>query len=75
MSKSDKVKTQKDRVLDYVKDHGSITGAEAFYHLGIAHLPSVMRDLRVLGYATSSVWESRENKYGKVDYKRYYLSV
>lgn len=66
--------TQANRVLDYMRKHGSITTLEAFRDLGITRLSRVIFDLKK-DYAISSKTESGRNRYGeKTRYSRYYLT-
>ena len=39
--------TQKEAVLQYIKDNGSITPAQAIYDLGITKLATVISNLRL----------------------------
>ena len=42
--------TQKEKILQYLKDHGTITTREAFLNLGVTRLASRIWDLRNDGY-------------------------
>lgn len=42
--------TQRDRVIQYIKDFGSITRAEAFNELGIVELAARICELERMGY-------------------------
>lgn len=42
--------TQKEKVLKYMKEHGTITTAEAFWNLNITRLSEMIRLLKVDGY-------------------------
>lgn len=65
--------TQTNRVLNYMRQYGSITSLEAFRDLGITRLSGVIFDLRK-SYAIGSKTESSRNRYGeKTSYSRYYL--
>lgn len=65
---------QSDRVLDYIKTHGSITHAEALNEISVACLAERVRDLRNAGIAVKSVKEFGVNQYGeKTHYVRYTL--
>jgi len=65
--------TQANRVLNYMRQYGSITTLEAFRDLGITRLSGVIFDLKK-DYAISSKTESGRNRYGeKTSYSRYYL--
>lgn len=66
--------TQKELILDYIKEFGSITPLEAIRDLGIYRLASRISDLKKLGYPVRSEWESVPNRYrGKSNIKRYYI--
>lgn len=65
--------TQCDRVLQYMRDFGSISQKEAMEDLGVMRLASRISDLRKNAIITSK-WESAKNRYGEtVSYKRYFL--
>jgi hypothetical protein len=69
-------KTNKERVLDYIRDFGSITSLEAFRDLGNTRLSASIWLLRHEdGLDIRSINESSKNRYGdKVNYSRYYLA-
>lgn len=63
----------KERVLNYIRDFGSITTFEAFTELGCTRLSEYIRQLR-LNYNIKDIWVSATNRYGeKVQYKKYWL--
>ena len=65
---------QKQRVLAYMEEFGSITSLEAFRDLGITRLSAVIFDLRDAGYPIDSKTESSTNRFGdKTSYSRYSL--
>lgn len=65
--------TQATRVMDYMRQFGSITTLEAFRDLGITRLSGVIFDLRKK-YVIVSRTERGRNRYGeKTSYSRYYL--
>ena len=67
-------KTQKDRVLDHLKEHGTITSWEAIQNYGITRLSEYIRQLRLDGYMIASNWTENINRYGdKVRYVIYEL--
>ena len=69
-------KTQKQRILDYIKEFGSITSLEAYSELGITQLGARLDQLKREGYMVSTEFEKGKNRYGeKVKYKRYRLVV
>ena len=64
--------TQKERVREYIKNFGSITGAEAFIDLGIMHLPRRIKDLEEDGIRIKRETASAKNRYGeKTHFTRY----
>lgn len=67
--------TQKDRIINYIRQFGSITSLEAYKDLGITQLGARIDQLQKDGYTFRTEWESGKNRYGdKIDYKRYYLA-
>ncbi len=65
---------QTDRVLQYMKDYGSITPIEALADLGCMRLASRISDLRSNGVGITKKMETHVNRYGeKVSYARYRL--
>lgn len=67
--------TQRDRVINYIREFGSISSWEAYKDLGITQLATRIKELKEQGYEFRTEWESSTNRYGeKTDYKRYYLA-
>ena len=67
--------TQKDRILEYIRNFGSISSFEAYANLGITQLGARIDQLKKEGYEFKTEWESNINRFGeKTDYKRYYLA-
>ena len=65
---------QKQRIIKYIQDFGSITALEAMKDLGITQLGARIDGLQKDGYSVKKVWERSKNRYGEpVDYKRYSL--
>jgi hypothetical protein len=57
--------TQKDRVIKYIKDFGSITPGEAFTELGAYRLSAIIYDLKHKdGYNIKTEIQSGKNRYG-----------
>ena len=57
--------SQKDRVIKYIKDFGSITPAEAFTELGAYRLSAIIYDLKHKdGYNIRTEIQSGKNRYG-----------
>lgn len=65
---------QTDRVLDYIREFGSITQLEALQDLGVMRLASRVSDLKRQGYPIVGRIEAVKNRYGeKCHIKRYSL--
>ena len=65
---------QKDRILQYMRDFGSITQLEAMKDLGCMRLGARIFDLKREGYAITKVMETSKNRYGEdTSYARYRL--
>lgn len=64
--------TQNQRVLDYIKEFGSITQLEALRDLGVMRLASRISDLRRQGYNIVSERETVQNRYGENCYHKRY---
>ena len=66
--------TQRERVLKYIQDFGSITRIEGFTELGIAELPARICELRQMGYKFKKETVFAKNRYGeKISFIRYSL--
>ena len=66
---------QCDRVLEYIKIHGSITSLEAIEQIGVARLASRICDLKKAGWNIEKKNETGEKKYGeKTRYARYTIA-
>ena len=52
-------RSQVDILLDYLKEHRSITGLECIQRLGILNYKGRISDLRKLGHNIETVWEIR----------------
>lgn len=65
--------TQNARVLEYMKEHGSITQIDATNKLCITRLASRIHDIVKMGIAVKKRTEYGENEYGKYHYTRYSL--
>jgi len=65
---------QHDRVLQYMKDFGSITTLDAFRDLGITKLTTRISEMRKMGISIIGTPETVENRYGdKCHIHRYTL--
>lgn len=66
---------QKQRILDYIKQFGSITSKDAYVDLGITQLGARIDGLERDGYSFVKKWEKGKNRFDEeVTYKRYYLA-
>lgn len=64
--------TQSERVLDYIKEFGSITQLDAIRDLGIMRLASRVSDLKKSGVYITGKYEKVKNRYGEeTQIKRY----
>ena len=67
-------KNQEERVLNYIKQFGSISSLEAFKDLGVTRLSAVVFCLRRKGYRITSTSEMCKNRYGETaHFARYKL--
>ena len=65
---------QRQRIINYINQFGSITSKDAYDDLGITQLATRIKELKEQGYRFETKWESSKNRYGeKVDFKRYFL--
>jgi hypothetical protein len=67
--------TKKERVLEAMRGHGSISPWYAINNLGNTRLASTIHSLKKDGYNISSVMETGINKFGdEIRYSRYTLN-
>lgn len=65
--------TQAMRVLEYIRQFGSITQLEALRDLGVMRLASRVADLRKMGFNIAGEREAVVNRYEEISYiKRYF---
>lgn len=65
---------QEQRILDYMKEFGSITPLDAMKEFGIMRLASRISDLKKRGYKITREYEKGVNRYGEhTKYARYIL--
>ena len=57
--------TQKERLLRWFNDNGSITRAEAFTELGIVEMPARICELERMGYEFARETILKKNRYGE----------
>lgn len=66
--------TQRERVLRYIKEYGSITSLEAFTELGCTRLSGEIHRLKDDGYEFSREFITKKNRWGeKVSFAKYRL--
>ena len=67
--------TQCERIVDYIKQFGSISPLEAFRDLGITKLATRISEMRRFdGIQFKQEYEKSKNRYGEtVYYMRYFL--
>ena len=64
--------SQKQMVLDYIREFGSITPIDGFSDLGITRLSAVVFNLREEGHDIEKVIETSKNRFGnRTRYARY----
>jgi hypothetical protein len=67
-------KSQSEQILEYMKEHGSITALEATVRLNCLRLAARISDLKKEGHLISSVMEVHKSQDGTTShYKRYFL--
>ena len=64
--------TQCQRIVDYIRQFGSISTLEAFRDLGVARLASRIHDLKGMGYNITSETISSLNRFGEKTYFKVY---
>lgn len=65
--------TQKERIIDYIRLHGSITTMEAFSNLHITRLSARIEELKKDGYKIHCTIVTKPGTDGRVRYGRYSL--
>lgn len=66
---------QKQRIINYIREFGSITSWDAYKDLGVMQLGARIDQLQKDGYVFRTEWEHKKNRYGDdVSFKRYYLA-
>ena len=64
-----------ERVLEYIKQFGSITPLEAVRDLGYYRLSAAIHEIKKLGYNIKTETKTGKNRWGKaVHYARYSLA-
>lgn len=57
--------TQKERIVKYINDFGSITSFQAYSDLGITQLGARIFELKKLGYRFKTENKRSKNRYGE----------
>lgn len=66
---------QRQRIINYIRECGSITSLDAYKDLGITQLATRIKELKEQGYEFKTKMESSKNRYNEpVSFKRYYLA-
>lgn len=66
---------QKQRIINYMRQFGSITSWEAYQDLGVMQLGARIDQLKKDGYEFRTKWEIKKNRFNEeVSFKRYYLA-
>lgn len=66
--------TQKEMILKYITDFGSITSYQAYADLGVTQLATRITELKDRGYKFKTEPQHGTNRYGKpTRYVKYYL--
>jgi hypothetical protein len=60
--------TQTQRVLDYIREFGSITAIDAVRDLGVLRLAARISDLKKAGYDIISEQQAVQNRFGETCY-------
>lgn len=67
---------QREQIIKYLKDFGTITYYEAVKDLGILQFGARLKELKKEGYCFNSRWIYKKNRYGKpIKFKEYKLEV
>jgi len=67
--------TQKQLIVKYLNDNGSITSYEAYIELGITQLATRISELKEKGYVFKNERQHTVNRYGKKTHFDKYLLV
>ena len=66
--------TQKDRILQYIRQFGYITSWQAYQDLGVTQLGARISELKEMGYEFSKEREYDKNRFGEqIHFDKYYL--
>lgn len=68
------IRTQRQKIIRYIRENGSITSWEAYIYLGVTQFATRVKELKEEGYLFKTEWEIKKNRDGKITrFKRYYL--
>ena len=62
--------TQKERILEYIREHGSITPVEALKHIGSFRLGARIYDLKQQGHDIINLNKTGDERYAKYALRR-----
>lgn len=66
--------TQRDRVLQFIRENGYITAYDAFVSIGCTQVATRIKELKGRGYKFRKERVNTENQYGdKTHYDKYFL--
>lgn len=66
--------SQKQRIINYIRQFNSISSWEAYADLGITQLGARIDQLKKEGYEFTTEWVQKKNRFGEdVSFKKYYL--
>lgn len=75
MTKLERKPTQRDKVLNYIRQFGYITSWQAYQDLGITQLASRIFELKELGYEFKKTRVNTQNRLGEpTHYDEYRLA-
>ena len=60
--------TQCNRIIDYIKEFGSITSFQAYSDLGVTQLGARIDDLQKQGYEFKKEQRKGKNRFGEITY-------
>ena len=60
-----KIKCQRERILDYLKNGNSLMRLEAWEKLGVVEAPARISEIRALGHKVKTTMITVNNKYGE----------
>ena len=66
--------TQRELIIQYIRDFGSITSFQAYADLGVTQLATRVSELKNRGYVFKTELQTGKNRYGKpTHFVKYYL--